>query len=121
MILSGRDVINTERMNHCLPTSRQIVVYLQMKSWAHTFSSQNLSNAVLLTQESLLIDLIQKERFAIPRRNGGQVLLALIFRAHIAHLDYHKDVFIYWTGSEQYIRVERTRGAFDTITEMLDQ
>lgn len=54
-----------------------------------TFPPQNLRDTILLMQKTLLVDLIKKTPLSIPRRNCREVFLALLFRAHIAHLhDY---------------------------------
>ena len=135
MSSSGRDVTSEERRNHWRPAARgrrgrrRVSQHpchdggegREGKEGGRTFASEDLCDAVLLVQETLLIDLVQKTALAVPARDRLEELEALLLRADVAHLDHDERVLVRGPGGEEHVRVELAWGAFDAVAEVLDE
>ncbi len=86
-ISSGSDEIREERINHCRPAIGGKISQRDVSGKDNTFSAENLCDAVLLMKEALLVDLVEEAALAIPGGYGSKVLLTLLFRTNVAHLD----------------------------------
>lgn len=72
-------------------------------------------------EEALLVDLVEEATLAIPGGYGGEVLLSLLFRTNVAHLDNYQRILAGGTGGEDYIRIQLAGRTLDAVAEVLDE
>ena len=87
----------------------------------HALSPQNLCHAILLRQETLLANFVQKTRLAIPTCNGLQEGATFRLWSDITHLNNDERSFPSRAGGQKDICIELARRSLDAVTEMLYQ
>jgi hypothetical protein len=83
-----------------------------------SFAPKHLRYTVLLTQERLLVHLIEKALLAAPRAECLEVLETLFLWPDVAHLNHDQRILVRRSGGEKHIGVKLSRCALDAITEV---
>src|SRR6266702_1698006 len=81
-------------------------------------SPKHLRYTVLLTQERLLVHLIEKTPLAGPRAECLEVLETLFLWPDVAHLNHDQRILIRRSGCEKHIGIKLPRCTLDAITEV---
>lgn len=113
--------MRAERINHCLPAVEMLRVNGRGYSVARTFPTENLRDAVLLVEETLLVHLIKQAAFAVPRGERQKIFLSFFFGPDVAHLHYNEGVFALGPGRQEDVRIKFARSALDAVAEMPDK